>query len=105
MSGFPAARLLMGRWFCCGVSVAADALGECILGVRRGLGIAQIKLSFATMLALAMTILMFLMLSGGVSRVLVGRSYGRHGTSSLRRANMATKTNQPETQSKKESTT
>ncbi|MGH7866238.1 MAG: hypothetical protein ACREP9_01080, partial [Candidatus Dormibacteraceae bacterium] len=36
-----------------------------ILGVRRGLGIAQIKLSFAIMLALAITILMVPMLSGG----------------------------------------
>ena len=41
-----------------------------ILGVRRGLGIAQIKLSFAIMLALAITILMVPMLSGGGSRVL-----------------------------------
>lgn len=39
-----------------------------ILGVRRGLGIAQIKLSFAVMLALAITILMVPMLSGGGSR-------------------------------------
>lgn len=41
-----------------------------ILGVRRGLGLAQIKLSFAIMLALAITILMVPMLSGGSSPVL-----------------------------------
>jgi hypothetical protein len=41
-----------------------------ILGVRRGLGIAQIKLSFAIMLALAITVLMVPMLGGGGSRVL-----------------------------------
>jgi hypothetical protein len=41
-----------------------------ILGVRRGLGIAQIKLSFAIMLALAITILMVPILSGGGSLVL-----------------------------------
>jgi hypothetical protein len=41
-----------------------------ILGVRRGLGIAQIKLSFAIMLALAITLLMVPMLSGGGSRIL-----------------------------------
>ena len=35
-----------------------------ILGVRRGLGIAQIKLSFAVFLALAITILMVPMSSG-----------------------------------------
>jgi hypothetical protein len=41
-----------------------------ILGVRRGLGIAQIKLSFAIMLALAITLLMVPMLSGGGSWIL-----------------------------------
>ena len=41
-----------------------------ILGVRRGLGIAQIKLSFAIMLALAIAISMVPMLSGAGSRVL-----------------------------------
>jgi hypothetical protein len=88
MRGFPPVRLLVGRWFCSGGGVAADALGECILvyvavpfllgyvsdrisiqppcfysccpilGVRRGLEIAQIKPSFAIMPALATTILM-----------------------------------------------
>jgi hypothetical protein len=41
-----------------------------ILGVRRGLGIVRLKLSFAITLALAITISMALMLSGGGSRVL-----------------------------------
>jgi hypothetical protein len=42
-----------------------------ILGVRRGLGIARIKLSFAVMLAVAITILMVPMWSGGGSRVIL----------------------------------
>lgn len=41
-----------------------------ILGVRRGLGIAQIKLSFAVMLALVITILTVPMWNGGGSLVL-----------------------------------
>ena len=31
MPGVPAARMLMGGWFCSGVGVTEDALGECIL--------------------------------------------------------------------------
>lgn len=80
-------------------------LPPAILGVRRGLGIAQIKLNFAVMLALAITISMVQILSGGGSRVISwallwpawylvasARQYGH-------------KTKPPEIRNKKESTT
>ena len=78
-------------------------LPAAILGVRRGLGIAPIKLSFAITAGTGDNHID----ASHVERRRftersVGRSYGRHGTSSLRRTNLATEPNRPETTKQRE---